>query len=186
MAMNALTQPHPNLSNAPNPLTHRLTPEELRARWIELARDPLLAQIPYKVEMNERGSMEVSLATTRHAALLASLADQLRRQLPAGITLTQCAIETELGVRVPDVAWASAEFVRAHGVATPFSAAPELCIEMLSRLNPRLQMLDKVTAYLAAGAREVWLVSEDGSLEMLGAQGVLSRSSFEIEIQLSS
>jgi Uma2 family endonuclease len=149
-----------------------------------MTRDPLLAQIPYKLELNERGSMEVSPATTRHASLQALLASELKRLKPGGITLTQCAVETELGVRVPDVAWASPDFVLANGLDTPLPNAPDLCIEMLSRLNPRAQMLDKVTAYLAAGAREVWLVSEDGSLEILSARGVQTRSCFDVDIKL--
>ena len=175
--MNALMQ-------QPNPLTHRLTPEELRARWNEMARDPLLAKIPYKLELNERGSMEVSPATTRHISLQTHIADELRRQRPDGVTLTQCPVETELGVRVPDVAWASSDFVLDTELPTPLPCAPELCVEMLSRLNPRTQLLDKVTAYLAAGAQEVWLVAEDGTLEILTAQGVQSVSTLGVQIKL--
>jgi hypothetical protein len=32
-------------------------------------------------------------------------------------------------VRVPDVAWASPEFIARHGVTTPFPSAPEICAE---------------------------------------------------------
>jgi Uma2 family endonuclease len=174
--MNALLQP--------NPFTHRLTPEELRARWVEIARDPLLAQIPYKLELNERGSMEVSPATSRHTSLQTFLANELRRLKPEGVTFTQCPVETELGVRVPDVAWASSDFVLAHGVNEPLAQAPELCVEMLSRLNPRSRLLDKVTAYLTAGAHEVWLVDEVGSIEILSAEGVRTASSLDIQVQL--
>lgn len=173
-----------NASLQPNPLLHRLSSEELRARWNEMGRDPLLAQIPYKLELNERGWMEVSPATTRHASLQALLASELRRLKPAGITLTQCPVETELGVRVPDVAWASPEFVIANDLSGPLTSAPDVCIEMLSRLNPRAQMLDKVTAYLAAGAREVWLVCESGTIEILSGEGVQSQSCLGIEIKI--
>lgn len=176
--MNARTQP--------NPLTHRLSPEELRSRWIEMTRDPLLAQIPYKLEMNERGSMEVSPATRRHASLQTLLASELRRLKPEGVTLTQCAVQTELGVRVPDVAWASSDFVLANGLGTPLPGAPDLCIEMLSHLNQRAHILDKVTAYLTAGAREVWLVHENGSLEILSAHGARTRSSLGVDIKLTT
>ncbi len=177
MAMVARTQP--------NPLTHRLSPEELRARWIEMTRDPLLAQIPYKLEMNERGSMEVSPATGRHASLQTQLASELRRLKPDGVTLTQCAVETELGVRVPDVAWASAGFVLSNGLGTPLPSAPDLCVEMLSHLNRRMHVLDKVTAYLTAGAHEVWLVHESGRVEILSARGARIQSSLGIDIKLS-
>lgn len=150
-----------------------------------MSRDPLLAQIPYKLEMNERGSMEVSPATRRHASLQTLLASELRRLKPEGVTLTQCAVETELGVRVPDVAWASADFVLANGLVAPLPSAPDLCIEMLSHLNRRLQVLDKVTAYLTAGAREVWLVHENGLLEILSVLGARARSGLGVDIKLS-
>jgi Uma2 family endonuclease len=178
MAMNALTQP--------NPLIHRLSSEELHARWNEIGRDPLLAQIPFKVELNERGWLEVSPATARHASLQVQIASELRRLKPDGVTLTQCPIETELGVRVADVAWASTDFMTATDSSMPYTIAPEVCIEVLSRLNPRTQMLDKVTAYLAAGAREVWLVDEDGSIEIFSAEGVQAKSCLGIHIRLAS
>ncbi|HEY8539989.1 MAG TPA: hypothetical protein VIL28_14060 [Steroidobacteraceae bacterium] len=79
--MNARIQPNPN------PLLHRLTPEELRSRWQEIGKDPLLAQIPYKLELNERGAMEVSPATTRHVFLQAFIAGELRRLKPDGIRI---------------------------------------------------------------------------------------------------
>jgi hypothetical protein len=178
MAMNARTQP------TLNPLTHRLTAEELRARWAEIGKDPLLARIPYKIELNERGSMEVSPATNRHAYLQAFIAAELRRSKPDGITFTQCPIETEMGVRVVDVAWGTTAFHEQCGTKMPLRNAPELCIEITSRMITRAQMLDKVTAYLAAGAHEVWLVGEDGSLEILSALGDQPSSSLGIEVAL--
>ena len=46
---------------------YRLSRQELRERWQQLARDPLVAAIPFKVELNEKGAIEVSPPTTRHA-----------------------------------------------------------------------------------------------------------------------
>ena len=43
-------------------------------------------------------------------------------------------------------------------------------------------MREKKNAYLAAGAREVWLVGEDGTIEMFDASGPIETSSFGIEL----
>ena len=85
-----------------------------------MVRDPLLAAVPGKLELNEKGSIELSPSNNRHALLQAFVAGELLRLKPDGTTFTECSIETEIGVRVPDVAWASAEFMKRHGTTTPF------------------------------------------------------------------
>jgi Uma2 family endonuclease len=147
-----------------------------------MVRDPLLAAVPGKLELNEKGSIELSPPSNRHALLQAFVAGELMRLMPDGTTFTECSVETEIGVRVPDVAWASAEFMRRHGTTTPFPSAPGLCIEVLSPSNTRVEIHDKVDAYLAAGAREVWVVAEDGNVDMLDEDGARSASVFGIAI----
>ena len=61
----------------------RLSAAALRERWRQMADDPLLRAIPYKLELNEKGSIEVSPATPRHALLQSLTATELRRSLPA-------------------------------------------------------------------------------------------------------
>jgi Uma2 family endonuclease len=162
----------------------RLSASELRARWQRLLEDPVLRSIPGKLELNEKGAIEVSPANPRHGRLQAWVAGELRRLRPDGTTITECPLETELGIRVPDVVWASAGFMRRHGVDDPFSSAPELCIEILSPTNSRLEIDEKVAAYLGAGAIEVWLVAEDGTVEMLGVNGRIEASSLGIALAL--
>ena len=162
----------------------RLTPQQLRARWQQMIADPLLARLPHKLELNEKGAIEVSPATSRHAFLQAFLAGELRRLRPEGTTFTECPVETRIGVRVPDVAWASPEFVDHHGMPTPLPKAPELCIEVLSPSNSRAEIADKAAAYLAAGAREVWLVPENGAMEIITAAGQQPSSSLGIDVLL--
>jgi len=141
---------------------YRLSRQELRERWQQLANDPLVAAIPFKVELNEKGAIEVSPPTTRHAFIQAWVARELARQRPEGTTFTECPVETEIGVRVPDVVWASREFMERHGGEGEFRAGPDLCVEVLSPTNTRAEIGEKVAAYLAAGAREVWIVGDDG------------------------
>jgi len=162
----------------------RLSPAQLRERWLRMIEDPLLARIPFKLELNERGAIEVTPATTRHAFLQAFVAKELGTLRPEGSTFTECPIETAIGVRVPDVAWASPEFMARHGMPTPLPNAPDLCIEILSPSSSRVEMDEKVAAYLAAGAREIWLVGEDGDMQIFSEHGLASSSLLGIEIEL--
>ena len=150
-----------------------------------MIEDPLLAAIPYKVELNEKGAIEVSPASNRHAMLQAFIAGELRRLRPDGTTFTECSIETQIGVRVPDVAWASQGFSVRNGLTTPFANAPEVCIEVLSPSNRAAQMHEKAAAYLEAGAVEVWLVRDDG-VEIITKGGPRPSSSFGVELVLPS
>lgn len=158
---------------------------ELRQRWRQMAVDPLIKAIPFKIELNEKGSIIVTPAGRRHSFFQAFVTGELMRLLPAGTTFTEYPVETRIGVRVPDVAWASAEFMRRHGLTNdPSPSAPEICIEVLSPSNSRAEINEKVAAYLAAGAREVWLVPEDGPVEILSARGRETASAFGVELEL--
>lgn len=144
---------------------------QLRARWRGMLCDPLVGAIPGKVELNEKGVIEVSPPSTPHALLQAFLAGELRRLRPDGKTLTEVGIETAIGIRAPDVAWASADFLRRLGRESPLPNAPELCVEVVSASNTAAELSDKIVAYLAAGAIEVWLAREDGTLEIYARSG---------------
>ena len=160
------------------------TPETLALRWAEVMRDPSLQNLPYKIELNARGKIEMSPASNRYALLQANFAAELARLLPSGLPLTECSILTEIGIRVPDVAWASAEFLRAHGSSTPFPAAPEICIEITSPSNSDDEIREKIHAYLTAGAKEIWIVGEDGSIDYHDLSGKKPSTSFNIKVSL--
>lgn len=159
------------------------TPEFLIARWDELCRDPSLRDLPYKIELNAWGKIEMSPASNRHGRLQALLAAELNRQLQ-GLVVTECSILTRIGIRVPDVAWASSGFMARFGEITPYTRAPEICVEVMSPTNVRAEIEEKTGAYLAAGAAEVWIVAEDGSVRYFGAAGEQAKSSFPVTVSL--
>jgi len=162
--------------------SYRLSRAELRRRWQQLAADPLVAAIPFKVELNEKGAIEVSPPTTRHAFLQSFVSHELRLQRPDGTTFTECPVETEIGVRVPDVVWVSAEFMQLHGAESEFRAGPDLCVEVLSPTNTRAEIDEKVAAYLAAGAREVWVIDDDGVPAIYASSGRIARSALGFDL----
>jgi Uma2 family endonuclease len=154
----------------------------LAARWAELLNDVTLRRLPYKVELNQYGNIEMSPASTRHGRLQAFLAVELTRQIPGGEVLTECAVITHIGVRVPDVAWASEAFRATWGDASPLPQAPEICIEVVSPSNSDDELVLKIGAYLQAGAKEVWVVRESGAIEVHATDGVLARSKWLIRL----
>lgn len=155
--------------------------EALVLRWAELCADPALRDLPYKLELNAYGTIEMSPASTRRARLQGALAGQLARALPIGEVLAECAIATEEGVRVPDVAWAGAAFIAQHGDASPLPAAPEICIEIRSLSNSDAEMAMKTRAYLAAGAVEVWIVDESGAVAVQDGSGPVAASRYGVQ-----
>jgi Uma2 family endonuclease len=126
----------------------------------------------------------MSPASNRHGRVQAELAGQLREQLRQGCVISECSIFTAIGIRVADIAWASSDFMAAYGEVTPYMHAPELCIEIASPSNPPGELEEKTGAYLAAGAKEVWLVSEAGSIRCFGPAGEKARSDLPVSVTL--
>jgi Uma2 family endonuclease len=102
----------------------------------------------------------------------------------AGLVISRCSILTRIGIRVPDVIWASADFMKNYGEITPYLRAPEICVEILSPSNVQAEIDEKMGAYFAAGAREVWLVAEAGSIRYFGPAGEKPVSDFPVHITL--
>ena len=123
-------------------------------------------------------------ANTRHARLQGKIAAELARQLPAGEVFTEVPVLTDIGVRVPDVAWASQTFVGTHGETTPYPRAPEICVEIVSASDTDAEMQEKTRAYLAAGASEVWLVSESGAVRTFDEAGEQGASRYPVALDL--
>jgi Uma2 family endonuclease len=165
----------------------QITPYEAMAlRWAELCNDPLLRDLPGKVELNALGVIEMSPASNRHGIRQSAIAQALGLQLPGGTAMVECSIATTEGVRVPDVAWASADFMARHGEMTPFPSAPEICVEVRSPSNTDAEMVFKTRLFLEAGAVEVWIVADNGSWQVFDANGPQPVSRYGVQLTLPS
>lgn len=154
--------------------------------WAEVLADPILQDLPYKIELNEYGKIVMSPASNRHGAVQGDLYSLLRQQLRGrGRPIVECSIQTTKGVKVADVVWCSVDFIHQYGFATPYPRAPELCVEIVSPSNSRQELTEKTVLYLAAGAREVWIVFEDGQIEVHDTSGRLERSALLHPIDLT-
>ena len=158
-----------------------LSSEELGSRYRALCEDRLYANIPGKIEIDVWGRLLMSPASNYHSALQTELARRLGAL--GGKAFVEASVVTAVGVLVADAAWASAEFMRAHKFQTPYRKAPELCVEVVSPSNSRKELREKIDAYLAAGASEVWIVyPQSRRCEFHGPGGVLERSCFAVDL----
>lgn len=158
-----------------------LSSEELAARYRALCDDPCYANIPGKIELDAWGRMVMSPASNYHSALQALLVGKLA--VLGGRAFVEASVVMSAGVLVADVAWASDDFMRVRGFETPYTRAPELCIEVVSPSNSRKELREKVAAYLEAGAAEVWIVfPQSKRIEFHGQEGLLLRSQYAIDL----
>jgi Uma2 family endonuclease len=168
------------MTAVPEIIDRPLTPAALGARYRELCSDPLLSNVPGTIEIDTWGRILMSPASNYHGILQMRVG---RRFDPlSGTSMVEASVLTTIGVLVADVAWGSDEFMRLHSNETPFTAAPEICVEIASPSNSTKELEDKVAAYLAAGALEAWVVfPQSKRIEFFTASGLQPRSNFEID-----
>jgi Uma2 family endonuclease len=158
-----------------------LSSEDLAVRYRALCDDPCYANVPGKIELDVWGRMLMSPASNYRSALQALLVGKLA--VLGGRAFVEASVVTNAGVLVADVAWTSDEFMRVRGFETPYARSPELCIEVVSPSNSRKELSEKVAAYLAAGAAEVWIVfPQTKRIEFHGHQGPMPRSQYTVDL----
>ena len=138
-------------------------------QWIDVLQNPYLQNLPFKIELNKWGRIEMSPASNQHGITQVDVATELRKRR-GGKVLVECSVQTTDGDRVADVAWVSNKLLKEFGDATPFPRAPEVCVEIMSPGNTWAEMHMKAGLYLEAGAIEVWVVALDGKRTVMKPQ----------------
>ena len=145
--------------------------------WTSVINDPLLQNLPYKIELNEHGTIMMSPASNKHGNLQMHIGLQLSRVSGgSGDIVSECSVQTRKGVKVADVAWLSDNFLSQHGFLTPYTVAPEICVEIVSPSNSNAEMQQKIELYLESGAAEVWLCNENGEIRFFSDAGEIEKS----------
>lgn len=108
-----------------------------------------------------------------HSVLQSALYDTLKAHIEdPGRPTTEFAVNTEKGVKVPDVVWMSRDrFAEVPRDAGASPVMPELCVEVLSEGNTEAEIAEKRRLYLREGAREVWTCDETGAITFYDADG---------------
>ena len=159
-----------------------LSPEELAVRYREICEDPAFARVPGKVEIDLWGRTLMSPpAAPYHGRLQGKLSDKLAAL--GGEKTIEAPIATPLGLFVADLAWSSHKSPPGSEDVNPLMRAPDLCIEVVSPSNSRKELSEKIKAYLAAGAEEVWIVyPRSKRCEVHSNEGLQQRSRFPVDL----
>nr|VFJ72979.1 MAG: Putative restriction endonuclease [Candidatus Kentron sp. FW] len=144
--------------------------------WQEICDNPVFRDLPFKLETNQWGKIEMSPATNEHGIYQVALIEWLIELSKEGRPISECSVQTEKGVKVADVAWGSYEFFERNKRRNPYPESPEIMIEILSASNSRKEMQGKRKLYFTAGAKEVWLCGEDGGMTFFSPEGELAGS----------
>lgn len=145
-------------------------------RWSEVVENPLLRDLPFKIETNRFGQIVMSPASRKHSRYQGIIVGTLYAMKTSGEVYPECPIDTPEGVKVPDVAWISAARVSDDSNPIAFSVAPEVCIEILSPSNRKQEIAEKRTLYFQQGAEEVWICDELGIIEFFTGEGQIEQS----------
>lgn len=158
-----------------------LSTEELATRYRALCDDPCLVNVPGKIELDVWGRLLMTPPSVYHGRVQGNLTHKLKALL-GGHVITEAPIATPAGLFLPDVVWASPNFMSAHP-ESPLMLAPEICIEVVSPSNSVKELSEKRDAYLAAGAEEVWIVyPQSRRCEFYGKQGLMPRSNYGVDL----
>ncbi len=141
--------------------------------WKEVCEHPSLQNLPFKIELNEKGQILMSPVKVYHSAFQGKIARLLPEE---GAVLPECAIRTQKGTKVADIAWCSEERFKLIAPEAECSIAPEICIEVLSASNTGEEIEEKWELYILAGAEEFWVCNEKGEVVFFDDKGRIERS----------
>jgi len=144
--------------------------------WQEICDHPLLREIPFKIETNKWGKIEMSPASNEHGLYQVLIIEWLLKICLGGKPVSECSVQTASGVKVADVAWASFDFFKKNGRSNPYAESPEIAIEILSPSNTLEEMDEKKELYFARGAKEFWLCDGEGRMKFFNCRGLLEKS----------
>lgn len=144
--------------------------------WANVINNPLLENLPFKIELNKWGKIIMSPASNNHGRLQYEVGSFIDKHTGNGKIIMECSIETSDGVKVADVAWASDEFIAKYQFDTPYKKAPEICVEITSSSNSKGEIEEKTQLYLAREALEVWIVNNKGEMKYFTPEGELESS----------
>jgi Uma2 family endonuclease len=144
--------------------------------WDEIICNPMLRNLPFKVETNRLGQIVMTEKTNVQGAVQFAVGRAIDRSKKNGQIIFGCSVMTSDGVKVVSVAWLSDQFLVQHGYSTPYLKAPELCVEIVSSANTKAELENKIELYLAKGALEVWVVSDKKEVTFYAYPGKLKKS----------
>ena len=146
--------------------------------WQEICNDPVLAELPFKIESDEWGNVIMSPpAGAEHSGFQGEIIASLLQLLPTGRAQPEYPLQTSKGVKAIDVVWVSRERRKQKPKSSIVHLlAPEICVEVLSPKNTRAEINQKILLYFERGAQECWICDRKGSMSFFAPSGQVDRS----------
>lgn len=136
-----------------------------RERWQQVLADPELQALSQRIETDRHGNVIMSPPPKKvHGQLQFRIGQRLCELLPEGAVTTESPISTNDGVKAADVSWASTAR-ESENAGDLYETSPEICVEVRSPSNHSSELVEKRALYFAAGAEEVWVCEDDGSMD---------------------
>lgn len=145
--------------------------------WEEICADPVLRNLPYKIETNARGQIVMSPpARNEHSAFQSRICTLLSQLLPHGAAFTEAATETEDGTKAADVAWTTRDHAQAEIKHASWQRSPKVIVEVWSPHNTDAEMSERRSLFCGAGAEEFWTCDLDGAARFWTRDGEVPQS----------
>ncbi len=146
--------------------------------WQEICDDPLLAELPYKIESDEWGNILMSPPPgAAHSNFQGEIIAHLLRLMKGGYAQPEYPLQTAKGIKGIDVVWVSIERREQKPEdSLVHLLAPEICIEVLSPSNTRAEIDRKILLYFGRGAQECWICDQMGTMSFFDPSGHLAKS----------
>ena len=154
-------------------------------QWQEVCENQNLKNLPFKIELNSQGKVLMTPVKVNHSILQGKIIGNMYKFLTGGEALAECAIRTELGTKVADVAWASYDLLETIENEVECSIAPEICVEVLSFSNTKSELSEKKELYFEQGALEFWVCDSYGNISFFVREGELESSTIAVSFPSS-
>src|SRR6266446_4123940 len=145
--------------------------------WEEICEDKLMATLPYRIESDRWGNRVMSPPSrSRHAEYQGQIAVLLQQKMTGGLSMTECPVQTEEGVKAADVAWVSHERRSSRPNDPTYLIAPEICVEVVSPSNAEGELSERKQLFFQKGALEFWLCGMLGEMSFFDPGGEIPHS----------
>ena len=145
--------------------------------WEEICHDKRLRDLPYRIESDRWGNIVMSPPPrSRHAEFQTEIALLLHQKLKGGRSITECPIQTDEGVKAPDVVWVSNQRRASKPNDPVYLIAPEICVEVLSPSNSDEEITERKRLFFEKGAMEFWVCGMTGDMSFFDPSGEIAAS----------
>jgi len=145
--------------------------------WEEILADKTLANLPFRIESDRWGNILMSPPPrSRHVEYQSAISHLLHASLPGGMSMAECPIRTNEGVKSADVAWVSLARRRSKKNDPVYLIAPEICVEVESPSNSEAELAERRRLYFEKGAAEVWICDLYGRMTFYDPTGEIGQS----------